>query len=84
MRVKVEEVCDVSVTLLQAASQLWERVLLIEEATVAPDYEHYVSIPIHIFFHQSFCLRTGEILGKLHSVTLITDPTPLVEEKVLV
>ena len=82
VRAKVEGAGDVSVSLLQPASQLREKGLLVEEAAISPDDEHCVSIPIQNFSHEPLCLKPGEILGQLQPVTLITDPTPLIEESI--
>ena len=71
-----------SVTLLQPAKQLRERGLVIEEATLAPDEEDCVSIPIQNFSNEPLCLEPGDILGQVQPVTLITDPTPLVDESI--
>ena len=57
-----------------------EKGLLIEEATITPDDEHCVSIPIQNFSHEPLHLEPGEILSQLQPVNLLTDPTPLVEQ----
>ena len=82
VRARVEGADDVSVTLLQPASWLRERGLIIEEAALAPDDEHCVSIPIQNFSHEPLSLEPGELLGQIEPVTLLTDPTPLVEDSI--
>ena len=82
VRARVEGADDVSVTLLQPASQLREWGLVIEEATLAPDAEHIVSIPIQNFSCEPLFLKPGEVLGQVQPVTLLSDPTPLVEESI--
>ena len=62
VRARVEGVGDVLVTLLQPARKLRERGLVIEEAALAPDDEHCVSIPIQNFSHEPLHLETGEVL----------------------
>ena len=57
-----------------------ERGLVIEEATLAPDNENCVSIPVQNFSNEPLCLKPGDVLGQVQPVTVITDPTPLVEE----
>ena len=59
-----------------------ERGLVIEEATLAPDAEHIVSIPIQNFSCEPLFLKPGEVLGQVQPVTLLSDPTPLVEESI--
>ena len=82
VRARVEGADDVPVTLLQPASQLREQGLVIEEATLAPDAEHIVSIPIQNFSCEPLFLKPGEVLGQVQPVTLLSDPTPLVEETI--
>ena len=76
VRARVEGADDVSVTLLQPASQLRERGLVIEEATLAPDAEHIVSIPIQNFSCEPLFLKPGEVLGQVQPVTLDDNLTP--------
>lgn len=66
--------------MLQPTSKLREKGLLIEEATLAPDDEQCVSIPIQNFSNEPLCWETREMLGKLQPVTLLTYPTSVVEE----
>ena len=81
VRARVEGMDDVHVTLLQPASQLQEQGLVIE-ATVAPDEERIVPIPIQNFAYELFCLEPGAVLGQVQPVTLLSDPTPLVDESI--
>ena len=74
VRARVEGADDESVTLLQPATQLKERGLVIEEATLAPDDERIVAIPIQNYSCEPLCLEPA--------VTVVFDPTPLVEDAI--
>ena len=55
---------------------------MIEEATLAPDDERIVAIPIQNYSCEPLCLEPGEVLGQVQPVTIVFDPTPLVEDAI--
>ena len=58
---------------LQPDTKLVEKGFLIDEATLAPDEESCVSIPVCNFSTEPLCLEPGQLLGRVESATIVID-----------